>query len=92
MKGNIREPKLESLWRTSTHKSKDGANVGGGRQEKMPFVEVFDLLGCRFRRNQKRFQGMERTFKKVVGNWWRDAHMNQPKNVSVRSKYEWVVS
>ena len=45
------EPKLESLWWTSAYKTEVGATleVGGrGQIWEMPFVDVFDLLGCRF--------------------------------------------
>ena len=57
------EPKQESLWWTSTYKSEDERTVTVGRTGKswdMPFVKIFDLLGCRFRRSGK---GMQETDK-----------------------------
>ena len=47
------EPKPESFWWTSTYKAEDGLTlaleVGSRRKSwETPFVEVFDLLGCRF--------------------------------------------
>ena len=46
-----------------------------------PFVEVVDLLGCRFRRNGKGTKGTERTLKKWLGSWRRDAHICQANSV-----------
>ena len=53
------EPKPESLWWRSTYKAEDGMTLKvGSRGEnwEMPFVEVFDLLEYRFRRNGKGIQ------------------------------------
>ena len=57
------EPKPESLWWTSTHKHEDKRTLCVGDRGKLwdlAFCEVFDVLGYRFHRDGKGFQGAER--------------------------------
>ena len=58
----------------------------------MPFIKVFDFLEYRFRRNGKGIQATERTLKKGMGMWWRDAHLYRAKSVSLRTNCDRVVS
>ena len=55
-------------------------------------MKVFDFLGYRFRRNGKGIQATERTLKKGMGMWWRDAHFYRAKSVSLRTNCDRVVS
>ena len=55
------EPKTESMWWTSTHKDEDMRTLCVGGRDKgwdLPFCEVVDVLGCRFHRDGKGFQGV----------------------------------
>ena len=50
------EPKLESLWWTSTHKLKNMRTLSVGSRDQvwdLPFCEAFDVLGYRFHRDAK---------------------------------------
>ena len=71
--------------------SGDGAQAGigvvdetqkdeGGGTLKVPFREVFDVLGYRFHRNGKGTQGIEKTLRKGMGSWWRDGHIYRSKS------------
>ena len=54
------EPKPESFWWTSTCKAEDEVTLKVWSMDKSwetPFVDVFDLLGYRFRMNGKVFMG-----------------------------------
>ena len=78
------EPKPESLWRTSTYKDEDMATLKLGYRGKtwdMPFREVFEVLGYRFHRDGKGFQGAERKLCKGMGSWWRDNFTYRSKGV-----------
>ena len=47
------EPKPESMWWTSTYTAEDGLTLkagSGGKGREIPFGEVLDVLGYRFRR------------------------------------------
>ena len=58
------EPKPESLWWTSTYKHEDMRTSRVGGRDKvwdLTFCEVFDVLGYRFHRDGKGFQGAERS-------------------------------
>ena len=63
------ELKPESLWWTSTHKHEDIRTLTVGSR---PFCEFVDVLGYRFHRDGKGFQGTERTMCKALSSWWRD--------------------
>ena len=74
------EPKLES----STNKDEDMTTLKVGDSEKsldLPFKEVFDVLGYRSHRDEKGFQGAERTLCKGMGSWWRDKFIYRSKTV-----------
>ena len=89
------EPKQEPLWWKSTYKAEETPTLEVGSRRKrweMPFDEVLDLSGYRFRRNGKGVQGTERTLKKGVGSWWRDSHTYRARGVSLRTRRERVVS
>ena len=60
----------KSLWWTSTYNDEDDwtLKVGcKGNSWDVPFVEVFDLLGFRFRRNEKGIQWPEKKLRKGMG-------------------------
>ena len=57
-----------------------------GRIEYLPFREVFEVLGYRFQRDGKGPQGVEKTLRKGLGSWWRDAYIYPSKNVSLKTK------
>ena len=42
--------------------------------------------GYRFRRNGQGIQGTQRTLKKKMGSWWRNAHIYRAKSVPLRTK------
>ena len=79
-----KEPKPESLWWTNAYKDED---VCRGETWDVSFVEEFDLLGYRFRRNGKGIQGNQRkdTKKKSLGCWWWDGHVYRAESVSLTS-------
>ena len=67
------EPKPESVWWTSTFKDEDMRTLRVGGRDKiwdLAFCEVFDVLGYRFHRDGKGFQGVERSMFKVLRSWW----------------------
>ena len=61
------EPKPESLWWASIYKDDDERTLKVGTTEICRFFEVFDLLGYRFRRERKEYQGRSRRSEKVCG-------------------------
>ena len=72
------------MWWTSTHKHEDmqTLRVGSrGRTWDLPFSENFDVLGYRFHRDGKSFQGAER-----------DKHIYRAKTVLLKNKCERVHS
>ena len=63
-------PKPKSLWWTSTHKHEDMRTLRVGsrdRTRELSFREVFEVLGYRYNRDGKGFQGAERTMCKGMG-------------------------
>ena len=58
----------------------------------LPFCEVFDVLGYRFHRDGKGFQGAERSTFKALRSWWRDKYIDRAKTVSMTTKCERVHS
>ena len=52
----------------------------------LPFCEVFDVLGYRFHRDGKGFQGAERTMCKALRSWWRDKYIHRAKTVPMMTK------
>ena len=83
------EPKRESLWWTSTHKDKEKNPLrveSRNRAWVLPFCEVFDVLGYRFHRDGKGFQGAERTMCKGLRSWWRDKDIYRSKTVPMTVK------
>ena len=76
------EPKPESLCWTSTHKQEDMATLKVGDRGKtwdLPFRQVFVVLGYRFHRDGKGFQGAERTMRKGMDSWWRDKFIHRSR-------------
>ena len=60
------EPKPESLWFTSSYEEEDKPTLkmgGEGKEWDLPFREVFEVLGYRFRRDGKGTQGVEKTLR-----------------------------
>ena len=51
-----------------------------------PFMEVFDVLGHRFHRDGEGGQGIEKTLRKGVGNWWRDGYICRSRSVPTKTK------
>ena len=51
-----------------------------------PFCEVFDVLGYRFHRDEKLFQGAERTMCKGPRCWRRDKHIYRSRTVPKTAK------
>ena len=54
--------------------------------------EVFDVLGYRFHRDGKGFQGAERTICKGLRSWWRDKYICRSKTVPMTAKCKRVHS
>ena len=48
----------------------------------LPFMEVFDVLGFRFRRDGKGMQGTEKTLRTGLGSLWRDGYIHRHRVVS----------
>ena len=65
---------------------------GRGKDWELPFREVFEVLVCRFQRDGKGTQGVEKTLRKGMGSWWRDAKINLSKSVSLATKCQRVIS
>ena len=89
------EPKLESLWWTSTHKHEDAQTLRVGSRGgiwDLPFCENPDVLGYRFHRDGKGFQGAERTMCKAMKSWWRDQYIYRAKTVHLKDKCKRVHS
>ena len=89
------EPKPESLWWTSSYEEEGQITLkvtGRGKEWDLPFMEVFDVLGYRFQRDGKGTQGVEKTLRKGMGCWWRDAYIYRSKSVSLKTKCQRVVS
>ena len=75
------------------HQERHSSTQCGGRvHTKVEGGLTLDFLVYRFRRNAKGIQGTERTLKKGMGGWWRDAHIYHAKTVSLRTKCAMVVS
>ena len=81
------EPKPESLWWTNTHKGEEKITLRGSRATtwELPFREVFEVLGYRYHRVGKRFQGAERTMCKGMRSWWRDKYITARRQFQRRS-------
>ena len=80
---------------TSSYQEEDKLTLKvGGRGEDwdLPYREVFDVLRCRFQRDGKGTQGVEKTLRKGMGSWWRDAEIYRSKSVSAKTKCQRVVS
>ena len=89
------EPKPESLWWTSSYEEQDKLTLkvgGGGKDWDLPFREVFEVLGYHFQRDGKGTQGVEKTLRKGMGSWWRDAYICRSKSVSLTTKCQRVIS
>ena len=56
------------------------------------FREVFEVLGSRYHRDGKGFQGAERTMCKGMGSWWRDKNIHRSKTVPMVTKCKRVHS
>ena len=83
------EPKLESLWWTSTHQFEDVSTLRVGSRDiawDFPFRDVFEVLGYRYHRDGKGFQGAERGMCKGMGSWWRDKYIYRSKAVPTAAK------
>ena len=88
------EPKLESLWWTSTHKHEDTRTLRVGGRDKvrdLPFCEVFDVLGYRFHRDGKRVRGAERSMC-TLRSWWRVKYIYRSKTVPMTTQCKRVHS
>ena len=80
------EPKLESVWCTSTHKHEDVSTLRVGSRGTawdLSFRDVFEVLGYR---RGKVFQGAERTMCKGLWGWWRDEHIYRSRTVPMATK------
>ena len=55
-------------------------------------MEVFGVMECRFHRDGKGMQEIDKTLRKGLGSWWRDAHIHRSKSVSMQVKCRRVVS
>ena len=89
------EPKPKSQRWTSTNEEEDKLTlkVGGrGKDWDLPFREVFDVLGYRFQRDGTGTQRFEKTLRKGMGSWWRDAKIYPSKSVSLKTKCQRVIS
>ena len=53
----------------------------GGKDWELPFREVFEVLGYLFQRAGKGTQGIEKTLRKGMGSWWRDAEIYRSRSV-----------
>ena len=68
----------ESLWWTSTFQDENMRTLRVGVRDRawdLLLCEVFDVLGYRFHRNGKGFQGVERSMCKALRSWWRDKYI-----------------
>ena len=89
------EPKPESLWWTCTYRDEDTTTLKVGSTGKtwdLPSREVFEVLGYRYHRDGKGFQGAERTMCKGVGCLWRDKFIYRSKTVPMLTKCWRVLS
>ena len=89
------EPKPESLWLITTYKHEDMRTLRVGGRDKvwdLPFCEVFVVLGYRFHRDGKRFQGAERSMCKALRSWWRSKYIHRSKTATMTTKCERVDS
>ena len=79
------EPKLASLRWTSTFKEHE-RTLKGGELGKIGMCRSWTRLTlvCRFRSTGKGVQGTDKTLREGLGSWWRDAHINRAKSVSLR--------
>ena len=83
------EPKPESMWWTSTHKHEDMKTFRVGSRGgvwDLPLCGNFDVLGYRFHRHGKGFQGAERTMCKALRSWWRDTYIYHSKTVPMKNQ------
>ena len=65
------KPKPQSLWWTSTYKGEEKNTLQVGSRDRaweLPFREVLEVLGYRYHRDWKGFQGAERTMCKGTGS------------------------
>ena len=65
---------------------------GGGKDWELLFREVFEVWRYRFQRDGKGTQGVEKTLRKGMGSWWRDAEIYRSKSVSLKTKCQRVIS
>ena len=89
------EPKLESLWWTSTHQVEETNTLSVGNRGlawDLPFKDVFQVLGCRFHRDGKGSQGEDRTLCKGNASCWRDRYICRSKSVTTQMKCRRVLS
>ena len=88
------EPKPESLWWTSAYPAEDGMTLDVRRRKRsweMPFVEISDTLGNRFRRNGRVFNGQVVHKRKGWGVGG-GMHTSIRRTVPMRTECERVVS
>ena len=88
-------PQPESLWWTSSYEEEDQLTlkVGrGGKDWDLPFQGGLRGIGCRFQRDGRGTQGVEKTLRKKMGSWRRDADIYSSKSVSLRTKCQRVIS
>ena len=83
------EPKTESLWWTSTCKEEEKNTLQVGcrtRVWELPLREVFKILGYRYHRDGKGFQGAESTTCKGMGSLCRGTYICRSKTVPMAAK------
>ena len=78
------EPKPESLATLKVGKE--------GLMWDLPHNEVFEVLGSRYHRDGKGFQGEWRTFCKGMASWWRDRYVYRRMSVPMKTKCQSVLT
>ena len=91
----VRDKTVRKLLRLATAESSScgeekNTDVHKGKEKmwEVPFVEEFDLLVYRFRRDGKWSDGVQRALNNGMRSWSWDKHIHQARSVSLKTKCE----
>ena len=86
------EPKPESLRWTITYKDGDRATLRVGKEGLMWDLPHKEVLGSRYHRDGKGFQGAERMFCKGMASWWKDRFFYRSRSVPIKTRCQRTLS